>query len=91
MDRWPSRFDTAEHVALLSRVARGDGRVSAELTRRFRQHAPRSATALPPRTAGELPGAAEAIAMRRHEVDREPEDRQARNVNAKSGRPVSDT
>lgn len=42
-------LDPAEHVALLSRVARGDGSVSAELMRRFRQHAPRPATRLPPR------------------------------------------
>ena len=75
VERWLRGLDTAEHVALLSRVARGDGGVSAELMRRFRQRAPRPAPASPLRTAGELRAGAEAIATRRREVAREREDR----------------
>src|SRR5688572_3270354 len=75
-ERWLKRLDTAEHVALLARVARGDGSVSAELMRRFRRHAPRPATRLPPRTASELRAGAEAIATKRRQVAREREDRQ---------------
>ena len=60
--RWVSGLDGGEHVALLTRVARGDGSVSAELLRWFHQQVPRKAIALPLRTAGELRAKAEAIA-----------------------------
>ena len=65
LHRWVSGLDGCEHVALLTRVARGDGAVSAELLRRFRLQAPRQAVALPLRTAGELRAKAEAIARKR--------------------------
>ena len=73
IDRWLTGFDTAEHVALLGRVARGDSGVGAELMRRFREQRPSHATALPLRTAGELRARAEAIAeMRRALVENIP-------------------
>lgn len=94
MERWLSGLDVAEHVALLSRVARGDGSVSAELMRRFRQHSARPASASPLRTAGELRAGAEAIATRRR-GDVKPlesvRNANVRNVKEKSGPPVSDT
>jgi hypothetical protein len=65
LHRWVSGLDGREHVALLTRVAGGDGSVSTELLRRFRQQAPRQAAALPLRTAGELRAKAEAIARTR--------------------------
>lgn len=76
VERWLRGLAPAEHVTLLSRVARGDGRVSAELMRRFRHHAPRPATAWPLRTAGELRAGAEAIATKRRQVARERGDLQ---------------
>ena len=77
VERWLSGLDTAEHVALLSRVARGDRRVNVELMRRFRQQQARHpATTSPLRTAGELRAGAEAIASKRREVAREREARE---------------
>ena len=76
IDRWLTGLDPTELVALLARVARGDGSVGAELMRRFRQHAPRPATSLPLRTAGELRARAEAIAERRRSAAREREARE---------------
>ena len=52
IDRWIARLAADERVALLSRVARGDGTVGAELMRRFRKQAPARAATLPLRTAG---------------------------------------
>jgi len=48
LHRWVSGLDGREHFALLTRVARGDGPVSAELLRRFRQQASRQAARLAP-------------------------------------------
>ncbi|MEO8076300.1 MAG: hypothetical protein ABI818_08240 [Acidobacteriota bacterium] len=75
VNRWLTGRDAAEHTALLARVACGDGRVGAELMRRFRQHTPRRAPLLPLRTAGALRARAEAIAERRREAVREREAR----------------
>jgi hypothetical protein len=68
IDRWIARLDADERVALLSRVARGDGTVGAELMRRFRQQVPAHAATLPLRTAGALRARAEALAEQRREV-----------------------
>jgi hypothetical protein len=68
IDRWIARLDADECVALLSRVARGDGTVGAELMRRFRQQAPAHAATLPLRTAGALRARAEVVAEQRREV-----------------------
>ena len=68
IDRWIARLDADERVALLSRVARGDGTVGAELMRRFRKQAPAHAATLPLRTAGALRARAEVLAERRREV-----------------------
>ena len=75
LDRWLTGLDTAEHVALLSRVARGDG-VRAELMRRFRQHTPHRAPVMPSRTAGELRARAAATAEKRRELARQCEARE---------------
>ena len=64
-----------EHVALLSRVARGDGSVGTEILRRFRRHAPRRGPVMPLRTVGELRARAEATAEKRRKAAR---DREAR-------------
>jgi len=76
LHRWVSGLDGREHVALLTRVARGDGSVSAELLRRFRQQASRQAAALPLRTAGELRVKAEEIARKRLDAARQREARE---------------
>ena len=76
LHRWITGLDGREHVALLTRVARGDGSVSAELLRRFRQQAPHQAAALPLRTAGELRVKAEAIARTRLDAARQCETRE---------------
>ena len=39
IDRWLAGLRPDEHVAMLSRVARGDGSVSAEIMRQYRRHA----------------------------------------------------
>jgi hypothetical protein len=66
IDTWIARLDADERVALLSRVARGDGTVGAELMRRFRKQAPAHAATLS--TAGALRARAEALAEQRREV-----------------------
>lgn len=76
IERWLARLGPDEHVALLSRVARGDGSVGAEVMCRFRRHAPRRSRSLPLRTAGELRARAEATAEKRHEAAREREARE---------------
>jgi hypothetical protein len=68
IDRWIARLDADERVALLSRVARGDGTVGTELMRRFRKQAPAHAATLPLRTAGALRARAEVLAEQRREV-----------------------
>lgn len=50
IEQWLAGFSPDEHVAWLSRVARGDGSVGAELMRRLRQHTPSRAAALSSRT-----------------------------------------
>jgi hypothetical protein len=75
IDRWLATLDTAEHLTMLSRVARGDRGVGAELARRFRQHTRGRATTLPLRTAGELRARAEATAERRRKAAGEREAR----------------
>jgi len=70
IDIWIGRLDADERVALLSRVARGDGTVGAELMRRFRQRVPAPAATLPLRTAGALRARAEVLAEQRREVIR---------------------
>ena len=54
INRWIATLGANEHVAMLSRVARGDGSVGAELVRRFRQRAPGHPANLRLRTAGAL-------------------------------------
>jgi hypothetical protein len=76
LHRWISGLDGREHVALLTRVAHGDGSVGAELLRRFRQQVPRQTDALPLRTAGELRVKAEAIARTRLDAARQRETRE---------------
>jgi hypothetical protein len=76
IERWLAGLGPDEHVAWLSRVARGDGSVGAELMRRLRQHAPIRAAALPLRTAGELRASAEATAEKRRKADRAREARE---------------
>jgi len=76
IERWLAGFSPGEHVAWLSRVARGDGSVGAELMRRCRQHTPGRAAALPLRKAGELRTSAEATAEKRRKADREREARE---------------
>jgi len=68
IDRWIAGLDADERVTLLSRVARGDGTVGAELMRRFRQQVPARAATLPLRTAGALRARAEALAEQAREV-----------------------
>jgi len=51
VERWIAALGADEHVALLSRVARGDGSVGAEIMRRSRRQAPRQLPG-PMRTAG---------------------------------------
>jgi hypothetical protein len=75
IDRWPARLSTTEHVALLSRVARGDASVAAELMRRCRRHTTRRALGLPLRTAGNLRAPAKMIALKRHQAFQDPKAR----------------
>ncbi len=75
VERWIAALDTDEHVALLSRVARGDGRVGAELMRRSRRHTPQQLSG-PLRTAGALRARAESIAEARHQAAHQREARE---------------
>ena len=68
IDGWIARLDADERVALLSRVARGDGAVGAELMRRFRKQAAAHAAALPLRTVGALRARAAALAEQRRAI-----------------------
>jgi hypothetical protein len=75
VERWIAALGTDEHVALLSRVARGDGSVSVEIMRGYRRHARPRPSGLPLRTAGTLRERAEAMAEARHQVARRREAR----------------
>jgi hypothetical protein len=75
VERWIAALDTDEHVALLSRVARGDGSVGAELMRRSRPHTPRQLSG-PLRTAGALRAHAASIAEARRQTARQREARE---------------
>ncbi len=75
VDRWLASLDRDEHVALLSRVARGDGSVGAEILRRYRKHAGPRPSGLPLRTAGTLRERGEAIGETRREAARQREAR----------------
>ncbi len=75
IDRWLASLGHDEHVAWLSRVARGEGSVSAEIMRRYRRHARPRPSGLPLRTAGALRERAEAMAEARRQVVRRWEDR----------------
>ena len=67
VDRWLAGLSGDEHVALLSRVARGEGGVGAELMRRFRPHATRPTRTQTLRTAGTLRARAEELAEQRRQ------------------------
>lgn len=75
VERWIAALDTDEHVALLSRVARGDGSVGAELMRRSRRHTPRQLSG-PLRTAGALRARAASIAEARRQAAQQREARE---------------
>jgi hypothetical protein len=75
VDRWLATLDTAEHLTMLTRVARGDRGVGAELARRFRQHMQGRAATVPLRTAGELRARAAATVERRRKAAGEREAR----------------
>ncbi|HZL96172.1 MAG TPA: hypothetical protein VFB99_21125, partial [Vicinamibacterales bacterium] len=76
IDRWLTKLDTAEHVTLLARAARGESSVGAELVRRFHQRTQGRAAVSPLRTVGALRAQAEAIAERRRKTAREREARE---------------
>jgi hypothetical protein len=88
IDRWLATLDTADHLTMLSRVARGDGGVGAELMRRFRQRTHGRAAALPLRTVGALRARAETIAERRQKTaqEREARERAARERKEQAAR-----
>ena len=73
--RWIASLDTDEHVALLSRVARGDGSVGAEIMRRSRRLTPQPLSR-PLRTAGALRAHAASIAEARRQTARQREARE---------------
>ena len=73
LEHWLAGLGPDEHVALLSRVARGDGSVGAEISRRYRRHAPPRPSGLPLRTAGALRERAERMAETRRQVARQHE------------------
>ncbi|HYT68544.1 MAG TPA: hypothetical protein VEL51_19105, partial [Vicinamibacterales bacterium] len=75
VERWTAALDTDEHVALLARVARGDGSVGAEIMRRSRRHAPQQLSG-PLRTAGALRARAESLAEARGQAAQQREVRE---------------
>jgi hypothetical protein len=75
VDRWLAGLDGAEHVALLARVARGDGSVGAEIMRRFRQSTLRRRSGAPSRTAGVVRDRAESMAEARRRAAQQREAR----------------
>jgi hypothetical protein len=88
MERWLASLGADEHVALLSRVARGDGSVGTEILRRFRRHEPRRGPGMPLRTVGELRARAEATAEKRRKAarDREARERERREREQQAAR-----
>jgi hypothetical protein len=74
-DRWLAALKREEHVALLSRVAQGDGSVGAEILRRYRQHAGPRLPGPALRTAHALRDRAEALAEARQTAERRREAR----------------
>jgi len=74
LEHWLADLGSDEHVALLSRVARGDGSVGAEITRRYRQYARPQPSSLPLRTASALRERAEEKLEARRQVARQRED-----------------
>lgn len=68
IDRWIAALDKHERVALLSRVARGETGVGAQLMRRFRRQGPRLKATQTLRTAGALRARAEERAEERREI-----------------------
>jgi hypothetical protein len=68
IDRWIAALDQHEKVALLSRVARGEMGVGAELMRRLRRQTPSPAARRPLRTAAALRARAEVLAKQRRQV-----------------------
>lgn len=77
IDRWIATLDAEEQVALLSRVARGEAGVGAELMCRFRRHATRPTKPQTLRTAGTLRARAQELAEQRRKgvVAREAKER----------------
>jgi hypothetical protein len=75
VERWIAALDTDAHVALLARVARGDGSVGAEIMRRSRRHAPQQLSG-PLRTAGALRARAESLAEARRQAAQQREVRE---------------
>lgn len=75
VEQWIAALNTDEHVALLSRVVRGDGSVGAEMIRRSRPRTPRQLSG-PLRTAGALRAHAGSIAEARRRTARQREARE---------------
>jgi len=75
VERWIAALDSDEHVVLLSRVARGDGSVGAEIMRRSRQHTPQQLSG-PLRTAGALRARAESIVAAKRQAAQQREARE---------------
>lgn len=73
LEHWLAGLGPDEHVTLLSRVARGDGSVGAEISRRYRRHAPPRPSGLPLRPVGALRERAEGMAEARRQVARQRE------------------
>jgi hypothetical protein len=65
IDRWLAALDETDRVALLSRMARGETAVGAELVRRFRLQTERREPTRTPRTAGALRARARELAEQR--------------------------
>jgi hypothetical protein len=68
IDRWIAALDEQEKVALLTRVARGETVVGAELVRRFRRRGVMRGNAPPLRTAAALRARAEELEEQRRQV-----------------------
>ena len=75
VNRWLAGLERKEHVALLSRVARGDGSVGAEILHRYRRHAGPRLPGAVLRTARALRERAEGLAEARRKADRQHEAR----------------
>lgn len=73
VDRWLAGLEREEHVPLLSRVARGDGSVGADIQRRYRKHARRHLPGAVLRTARALRERTEGLAEARRKADRQRE------------------